>query len=213
MVCVGKLVKTAPGDRDFCHLAIADCALTNHPIFSRLVQRDTDEAVLATSLSSEEMNSRFQSLGGLTSWSLIVPTAPEAVAKEVNTINTELKAFVQKGMTPNEIQEVKRYLSGVICVRYMPNLSAAAKSVLDAALERAEGDFVGELLMKIANADSDSVNRFIRNVFRPDQATLVVAGDKQAIKQVQPKVDSDSKVRAGATEARAVDKPETVSPQ
>jgi zinc protease len=213
MVCVGKLVKTAPGDRDFCHLAIADCALTNHPIFSRLVQRDTDEAVLATSLSSEEMNSRFQSLGGLTSWSLIVPTEPEAVAKEVNTINTELKAFVQKGMTPNEIQEVKRYLSGVICVRYMPNLSAAAKSVLDAALERAEGDFVGELLMKIANADSDSVNRFIRNVFRPDQATLVVAGDKQAIKQVQPKVDSDSKVRAGATEARAVDKPETVSPQ
>ncbi len=213
MVCIGKLVKTAPGDRDFCHLAIADCALTNHPIFSRLIQRDNDEAVLATSMSTEEMNSRFQSLGGLTSWSLIVPTEPEAVAREVNTINTELKAFVQKGMTPNEIQEVKRYLAGVICVRYMPNLSAAAKSVLDAALERAEGDFVGELLLKIANADNESINRFIRNVFRPDQATLVVAGDKQAIKQVQPKVDTDSKVRAGAAEARAGEQPETVSPQ
>jgi len=213
MVCIGKLVKTSPSDRDFCNLAIADCALTNHPIFSRLVQRDTDEAVLATSLSTEDINSRFQSIGGLTSWSLIVPTEPEAVAREVNTINTELKAFVAKGMTPNEIQEVKRYLSGVICVRYMPNLSAAAKSVLDAALERAEGDFVGELLLKIANADGESINRFIRNVFRPDQATLVVAGDKQAIKQVQPKPDVDSRVRAGAAEARVGDKPETVSPQ
>ncbi len=164
-------------------------------------------------MSTEDMNSRFQSLGGLTSWSLIVPTEPEGVGREVNTINTELKAFVQKGMTPIEIQEVKRYLAGVICVRYMPNLSAAAKSVLDAALERAEGDFVGELLLKIANADSESINRFIRNVFRPDQATLVVAGDKQAIKQVQPKADSDPKVRTGAAEARAVEKPETVSPQ
>ena len=202
MVCIGKLVKTAPGDRDFCNLAIADCALTNHPIFSRLIQRDTDEAVLATSMSTEEINTRFQSLGGLTSWSLIVPTEPDAIAKEVNSINTELKAFVQKGMTPIEIQEVKRYLAGVICVRYMPNLSVAAKSVLDAALERAEGDFVGELLLKITNADSESINRFIRNVFRPDQATLVVAGDKQAIKQVQPKSDPDSKVRAGAAEAR-----------
>ncbi len=213
MVCIGKLVKTAPGDRDFCNLAIADCALTNHPIFSRLVQRDTDEAVLATSLTSEDINSRFQSLGGLTSWSLIVPTEPNSVGREVNTINTELKAFVQRGMTPNEIQEVKRYLSGVICVRYMPNLSAAAKSVLDAALERAEGDFVGELLLKIANSDSESINRFIRNVFRPDQSTVVIAGDKQAIKQVQPKSDSDAKVRAGAAEARAGDQPETVSPQ
>lgn len=213
MVCIGKLVKTSPSDRDFCNLAIADCALTNHPIFSRLVQRDTDEAVLATSLSTEDINSRFQSIGGLTSWSLIVPTEPEAVAREVNTINTELKAFVAKGMTPVEIQEVKRYLSGVICVRYMPNLSTAAKSVLDAALERAEGDFVGELLLKIANADSESINRFIRNVFRPDQSTLVVAGDKQAIKQVQPKTDTDSKVRAGAAEARAGDQPEAVSPQ
>lgn len=213
MVCIGKLVKTSPSDRDFCNLAIADCALTNHPIFSRLVQRDTDEAVLATSLPTEDINSRFQSIGGLTSWSLIVPTEPKAVANEVNSINTELKAFVQKGMTPNEIQEVKRYLSGVICVRYMPNLSAAAKSVLDAALERAEGDFVGELLLKIANADAESINRFIRNVFRPDQSTLVIAGDKQAIKQVQPRVDSDSKVRAGAAEARANDQPETVSPQ
>lgn len=213
MVCIGKLVKTSPSDRDFCNLAIADCALTNHPIFSRLVQRDTDEAVLATSLSTEDINSRFQSIGGLTSWSLIVPTEPEAVAREVNTINTELKAFVAKGMTPVEIQEVKRYLSGVICVRYMPNLSTAAKSVLDAALERAEGDFVGELLLRISNADSESINRFIRNVFRPDQSTLVVAGDKQAIKQVQPKTDTDSKVRAGAAEARADDQPETVSPQ
>lgn len=213
MVCIGKLVKTSPSDRDFCNLAIADCALTNHPIFSRLVQRDTDEAVLATSLSTEDINSRFQSIGGLTSWSLIIPTEPEAVAREVNTINNELKAFVQKGMTPNEIQEVKRYLSGVICVRYMPNLSAAAKSVLDAALERAEGDFVGELLLKIANADAESINRFIRNVFRPDQSTLVVAGDKQAVKQVQPKLDSDSRVRTGAAEARASEQPETISPQ
>lgn len=213
MVCIGKLVKTSPSDRDFCNLAIADCALTNHPIFSRLVQRDTDEAVLATSLSTEDINSRFQSIGGLTSWSLIVPTSPDAVAREVNTINSELKAFVQKGMTPNEIQEVKRYLAGVICVRYMPNLSAAAKSVLDAALERAEGDFVGELLLKIANADAESINRFIRNVFRPDQSTLVVAGDKQAIKQVQPKGDSDSRVRSGAAEARAGDQSETISPQ
>lgn len=213
MVCVGKLVKTSPSDREFCNLAIADCALTNHPIFSRLVQRDNDETVLATNLSTEEINSRFQSLGGLTSWSLIVPTEPESVAREVNTINTELKAFVQKGMTPAEIQEVKRYLSGVICVRYMPNLTAAAKSVLDAALERAEGDFVGELLLNIVNADPESINRFIRNVFRPDQATLVVAGDKQAIKQVQPKSDEVSKVRAPGAEARAADRPETVSPQ
>jgi predicted Zn-dependent peptidase len=67
--------------------------------------------------------------------------------------------------------------------------------------------------LKIANADSESINRFIRNVFRPDQSTLVVAGDKQAVKQVQPKTDTDSKVRAGAAEARADDQPETVSPQ
>ncbi|MBC7999996.1 MAG: insulinase family protein, partial [Leptolyngbya sp.] len=201
MICIGKLIKTAPGDRDFHNLAIADCALTNHPIFSRLVQRDNDEAVMATSMSSEEINSRFQSLGGLTSWSLIVPTEPDAVSKAVTTVNTELKNFVKNGLTLNEIQEVKRYLAGVVSVRYMPNLSVAAKSVLDAALERSEGDFVGELLLKIANADPENINRFIRNVFRPDQSTLVVAGDKQAIRQVQPR--SDSEMRAPASDSVA----------
>lgn len=201
MICIGKLIKTAPGDRDFHNLAIADCALTNHPIFSRLVQRDNDEAVMATSMSSEEINSRFQSLGGLTSWSLIVPTEPDAVSKAVTTVNTELKNFVKNGLTLNEIQEVKRYLAGVVSVRYMPNLSVAAKSVMDAALERSEGDFVGELLLKIANADPETINRFIRNVFRPDQSTLVVAGDKQAIRQVQPR--SDSEMRAPASDSVA----------
>lgn len=197
MICIGRLIKTAPGDRDFHNLAIADCALTNHPIFSRLVQRDNDEAVMATSMSNEELNSRFQSLGGLTSWSLIVPTEPDAVSKAVTTVNTELKNFVKNGLTLNEIQEVKRYLAGVVSVRYMPNLSVAAKSVLDAALERSEGDFVGELLLKIANADPETINRFIRNVFRPDQSTLVVAGDRQAIKQVQPRSDAEMRAPAG----------------
>jgi zinc protease len=194
-VSIGRLMNVQSDEKDYSILLISDCALNNHPIFSRLVQRMNSEPGLADSLSYEDMESRFLPLSNMISWSLIVPVEPSLVSRTTAAIQAELKRFTRTGITDNELSEVKRYMSAALPVRLMPSTAEAAKSALNGYFQGTDSNFLGQLIGSIRAVDLDSVNKFIKNEFKPDQGVLIIAGSPEVIKQVR--VSSASRTKGG----------------
>lgn len=185
LVCLGRLLATSKSARDYSQLLVADCALTKHPIFARLIQRLNDDPGLSASLSEEDIQSRFLPISRYVAWSLNLAVEPNAVPQTVSSIQNELAKFVRSGLSAEELAEVKRYLLNALPVREMANTTEAAKTSLDASLQGAPADYVTTLLSDIRATTPDSINKYIRTDFKPEQASLVVAGPRQAIRDLR----------------------------
>lgn len=184
MVALGRLIDTGLGAEDYPLLLLADCALTNHPIFSRFAQKISGEITLASSLSLEDLASDVEPLPGTTVWSMNIPVANNTLPVVVRSIQTELRKFSKQGLTPDEYSEVRLYMNGALPVRWMGSGALAAHSILDGQVLSDKCDPLPDLLSGIKSSSLDSVNKFIRNTFKPDRASLVIAATKQAIGQV-----------------------------
>jgi zinc protease len=183
-ISFGRLIKMPSDQKDFSTLLITDCALSSHPIFSRLMQRFNSEAGLSENLSFEDLDSRFLPLSNMLSWSLTLPVESALMPKSVLTVQGELNRFSRAGMTAEELLEVKRYLTASLPVKFMDSTSDAARNLLNGYFQDSSPNFLGDLIARVRNADLETVNRFIRNDFKPGQAVLIVAGPTQALKQV-----------------------------
>lgn len=185
MVMIGRLVPVSQYDEDYPALLLADCALTNHPIFSRLVLRMSDEIATASTLSADEISSRFKSLANMTAWTLTVPVQSSVVSRTVTPVQVELKKFVKTGLSQEELAEVKRFLSGALPTRYMSTTDDSAEFILECSLAGAAPDCLPVWLSYIRSAQLDAINRFIKTTFRPDLSSLVIAGSRKSIGQVR----------------------------
>ncbi len=190
LLTIGKLMKTQSEVKDFASLLIADCALTNHPIFSRLAQRLTSDPTLAGGLSPEDIDSRFLALSDVMTWSLSMPVDSRQVAKTSAAIQTELKRFARAGITAEELAEVKRFLTNALPLRTIPSTADGARRVLaEYRLQKPEVDIPGQLINRIRAADLTTVNNFIKNEFKPDQSVLIVAGETGEAAHRKPPTD------------------------
>jgi zinc protease len=176
LLTLGRLMKSQSEKKDFADLLIADCALTNHPIFSRLAQRISTDPSLESNLAFEDMESRYVPLSNMVTWSLTVPVEPRLVQKTSVALQTELKKFSKSGITADELAEVKRFLASTLPLRMMPSSSEAAKHVLTEYLQDSEVNIPWQLISRIRAADLNTVNAFIKNEFKPDLSVLIVAG-------------------------------------
>jgi predicted Zn-dependent peptidase len=176
LLTLGRLMKSQSEKKDFADLLIADCALTNHPIFSRLAQRISTDPSLESNLVFEDMESRYVPLSNMVTWSLTVPVEPRLVQKTSVALQTELKKFSKSGITADELAEVKRFLASTLPLRMMPSSSEAAKHVLTEYLQDSEANIPWQLISRIRAADLNTVNAFIKNEFKPDLSVLIVAG-------------------------------------
>ncbi len=188
IVCLGQILRTGRHTQEFGQLLIADCVLASHPILGRLGQSCAAEPALQDKIGAESVQSSLQPIGDISIWSLSVRSPPDVVHKAVQTLLLETKKFTRSGVTQEELSEAKRYLIGATAVRGMSNLSVAAKSILESALQVGEPDFMPRLLNGISDATVESVNRVIRGHLKPDQATMVIAGGPQTIKTVREQV-------------------------
>jgi len=197
MVTIGRLVDTGLGRPDFPLLLLSDCALTSHPIFSRFAQKISGELGLSSSVSLEDLASDVESLPGTTVWSIDMPLVSNLMPVAVRTIQTELKKFGKAGLTAEEYSEVRLYLSGALPVRWMANSQLAAHSILESVVLDGACDPLPLLQQGIRSSTLDSLNRFVRTTFKPDRATVVVAGTKQAIGQVHGLRQDDGGTESG----------------
>ncbi|PWU02789.1 MAG: hypothetical protein C5B53_01265, partial [Candidatus Melainabacteria bacterium] len=187
LVCLGRLISgDESSDKTWSDLLIADCALTNHPIFSRINQRLESEPNLAAGFRAEALKAHLQPLSEATIWSLYLPVDASSASNSVAAIQNELKQYGKTGLTVQELTEAKRYLLGSIPVNRMSNLESLSKFYLESLLQRKEPEPFGKIANAVRAATLDSVNKFIMNSFKPDQVAVVVAGNRQLIRQVHP---------------------------
>jgi zinc protease len=198
MVTIGRLVDTGLGRTDYPLLLLSDCALTSHPIFSRFAQKISGELGLSSSMSLEDLASDVESLPGTTVWSIDMPLVSNLMPVAVRSIQAELKKFGRTGLSAEEYAEVRLYLSGALPVRWMANSQLAAHSILDSVVLDGACDPLPLVQQGIRSSSLDSLNRFVRTTFKPDRATLVVAGTKQAIGQVHGLRQDEGGTESGA---------------
>jgi zinc protease len=184
VVTIGKMVDTGLGRSDYPLMLIADCALTNHPFVSRFADKIVGETGMASSVSLEDLASDTQAYPDTTIWSVDIPLIPNAMPQAVKAIQSELKRFGKQGITPSEFSEVRLYLSGALPVRFMANAELASRFVLESLLLGGKVNVLPELQEAVRHASTDSVNQFIKTSFRPDRASVVMAGTAQSIGQV-----------------------------
>jgi zinc protease len=187
LVCLGRLIGAEnSSDKTWSDLLIADCALTNHPIFSRINQRLEHEPNLAASFRAEALKAHLQPLSEAIIWSLYLPVDASSASNSVAAIQNELKHYGKAGLTLPELTEAKRYLLGSIPVNRMSNLDNLCKFYLEGLLQRKEPEPFAKMAESIRTASLESVNKFILGGFKPDQAAVVVAGNRQLVRQVHP---------------------------
>ncbi|HEY9715228.1 MAG TPA: insulinase family protein, partial [Chroococcales cyanobacterium] len=173
-VCMGRLVelKNDPGQYD--RLLFADCALTNHPIFSRLAQRINNEPTVIGDLSPDEIQSRFLPLSDSLIWTLNLPVEPNVVPKAVTSVQAELRKFGRAGLTPEEFAEIKRYLLGALPVKQAASTADIASAAADGLQQGLSANLSEDVVARIKQMSIDEINRFIHNDFKPDLSSLVV---------------------------------------
>ncbi len=199
MVTIGRLVDTGLGRPDYPLLLLSDCALTSHPIFSRFAQKISGELGLSSSMSLEDLASDVESLPGTTVWSIDMPLVSNLMPVAVRSIQAELKKFGRTGLTAEEYSEVRLYLTGALPVRWMANSQLAAHSILESVVLDGACDPLPLLQQGIRSSSLDSLNRFVRTTFKPDRATVVIAGTKQAIGQIHGLRQDEGGTESGAS--------------
>lgn len=206
MVTLGKLVDTGLGAADYPLLLLSDCALTSHPIFSRFAQKLSGETALMSSLSLEDLASDVESMPGTTLWTLDIPVVNNLMPGVVKSIQSELKKFSRQGLSESEYAEVRLYMNGALPVRWMANSHLAARSILESVVLCGQSDPLPELYAGIKDSSAESLNKFVRERFKPDHASLVIAGTKQVIGQVHGiRHEERSGERTGEKSEKATD--------
>lgn len=201
MMCIGQLLG-APGNRqEYAQVMAALCVLVGHPIIARVGQSWGAEPVLAQKVGLGAVQSRLEPVGNLLKWSLSLVSPADAMAKAMQALLSETRKLAKAGVAPEELVEVKRYLTGAVPVRQMASLSVAARSILDSVTAGGEADFVPRLLGALSASTAESVNRTIRSLLKPDEATMVIAAGPQTMKNIREQVLSARPKPAG-TQAR-----------
>lgn len=196
-LCFSQILPISEAHPDFGSLLIADGVLVNHPMISRFEQALSRNPALEAAINNGEFSVELSPVSSLSSWSLNLAVEPNAVSNAARTIKTELRKFSREGITPEEFAETKRYLQGLIPVRHQSTLGAIADDIVESAEHSDTAYGYTAKMASLKNSSLESVNRLIKTVFRPDQATVVIAGAGHSIKSVRSG-EQQSKAEAAA---------------
>lgn len=185
IIAFGQIMPINQTSADWGSLLIADEILAAHPMFSRFEQALSKTPALERAINGGDINLQLEPLSNLSSWRLSLAIEPAAVPLSVKTVKNELKQISKTGISPEELQEMKRYLHGFISVKKRSTLPEISKGLLEAfEHNNSLGGYALELA-SVRAATQESVNRIIRNVFKPEQSSLVIAGGAQTIKSAR----------------------------
>jgi zinc protease len=143
----------------------------------------------------------MEPIGNATSWCLQLEADAETVSPAVQSLLGELRKLSRTGLTAEELNEAKRYLLGAIPVRKLGTIGSTSSTILESIMQSLEPEGLTPVMNHIRAANTDSANRFIKTLFKPEQSSLVVAGNSTAIKSVRKALSPP--IRATAIPAAA----------
>jgi zinc protease len=161
--------------KDYYAAILANSALGESTLSSRLGLQVRDKEGLTYGI-----NSRFRSPGLASGpWLIGVSVNPKNVEKAVNSTVNVLRDYVQKGIRPEELADEKSSAIGAFKVSLASN-AGLARALWNAEFYNLGADYLDRYPQLIGAVTVEEVNAAIRKYFRPDQLTVVLAGDYEA---------------------------------
>ena len=109
-------------------------------------------------------------------WYIAVSVNPGNVERAIDSALRVLREYVSEGIRPDELEDEKSSAVGSFKVSLSTNAGLAA-ALWNAEFYRLGADYVDRYPQLVAAVTRDEVNAAIRKYFRPEQLTIIIAGD------------------------------------
>jgi zinc protease len=160
---------------DYYAALLANRALGESTLSSRLGLQVRDAEGLTYGIASRF---RAPSLAA-GPWYIAVSVNPGNVERAIDSALGVLREYVEQGIRPDELEDEKSSAIGSFKVSLSTNAGLAA-ALWNAEFYRLGLDYVERYPELVRAVTVEEVNAAIRKYFRPDQLTVVVAGDIEA---------------------------------
>ncbi len=180
-LAIGRLLSTPASKPEYTRLLLSDCALLKHPLYARLTNQNKLKDVLDDSIS---MHSTIMPLSSQCAWILNVRSSEQKLRGITGAIKQQFKELGTTGLSNQELNEMKRFIGGQVSVNRLADVVTSADSIIDAVATEREPDYWFSLPSNIDKTNLNDVNAFIKDEFQPDKSCVVIAGSKEAIKQL-----------------------------
>ncbi|MDT4969382.1 MAG: zinc protease [Acidobacteriota bacterium] len=183
-VLLGSAASLRRDSSDYYAAVIANSALGESTLSSRLGLRVRDQEGLTYGI-----NSRFRAPSlAAGPWYVGVSVNPNNVEKAIDSALKVLRDYVQHGIRSDELEDEKSSAIGSFKVGLATN-SGLAQAMWNAEFYKLGADYIDRYPQIIQAVTVDEVNAATRKYFRPDQLTVVIAGDiEPAMSGVAPTV-------------------------
>lgn len=158
---------------DYYDLLVMDTILGSSPGFtSRIPRILRDEQGLAYSTFSNITSSAGLEPGRFIAY---IGTAPENLNRAISGLRGEIERIVEGGVTAEELETAKLYLTGSFVFHFQRN-SQIAEFLLEAEIYGLGFDYIEKYPELIRAVSVESVNRVTRKYIDPRNLTTVVVG-------------------------------------
>jgi len=162
---------------DYYALLVMDTILGSSPGFtSRIPRILRDEQGLAYSTFSNITSSAGLEPGRFIAY---IGTAPENLDRAINGLRGEIARIVEAGVTEEELEIAKSYLTGSFVFRFQKN-SQVAEFLIEAEVYGLGFDYLDRFPELIRAVKVGDVNRVAREYIDPKNLTTVVVGPVDA---------------------------------
>ncbi|MDT4955841.1 MAG: zinc protease [Acidobacteriota bacterium] len=171
-ILLGSAASLRRDSKDYYAAVLANSALGESTLSSRLGLRVRDQEGLTYGI-----NSRFRAPSlAAGPWYVGVTVNPNNIEKAINSALNVLRDYVQNGIRADELADEKSAAIGSFKVGLATN-GGLAQSMWNAEFYRLGLDYIDRYPQIIQAVTIEEVNAATRKYFRPDQLTVVIAGD------------------------------------
>lgn len=165
---------------EFEALLVLNQILGGGAFSSRLFRSIRTEAGLAYAVYSELVSRK---LGG--SFRVVLQTKPSSVEEAIRTTKHELLEIRREGVSREELEDARRYLTGSFALRLDSNTELAGFLARSEFFGLGE-DYVSRFVEKVNAVDRKLVAELAREFLHPESLFVVVVGPKDKIGEVGP---------------------------
>lgn len=174
-ILVGAAAPLRRSSEDYYAAVLANSALGQSTLSSRLGLQVRDKEGLTYGI-----NSAFSAPSlAAGPWYIGVSVNPFNVERAINSALEVVRDYVSKGIRPDELADQKSSAIGSFKVSLATN-RGLARALWNSEFYNLGVDYLDRYPQIIQSVALEEVNAAIRKYFRPDQLTVVIAGDYQA---------------------------------
>ena len=157
-------------DPDFFPAYVMNYILGGGGLTSRLTEEVREKRGLAYSVYSylADLGASDLYMGG-------VQTANERIAESLDVIRAEWKKMAENGVTPDELEKAKTYLTGSFPLRFDSNAKIADYLVF-VQMEDLGADYINERNAMVEAVTLEDVQRVAKRLLNPEALSFVVVG-------------------------------------